>query len=66
MKLSGITLFSLLIVLAPSLSSAQDATGRVVGTTSDQQAAVIPDVQITVTNTATHVTKRGLKRGLPH
>jgi hypothetical protein len=58
MKLSGITLFSLLIVLAPSLSSAQDATGRVVGTTSDQQAAVIPDVQITVTNTATHVARK--------
>jgi hypothetical protein len=58
MRLSGITLFSLLIVLAPSLSSAQDATGRVVGTTSDQQAAVIPDVQITVTNTATHVARK--------
>jgi len=58
MKLSGITLFSLLIVLAPSLSSAQDATGRVVGTTSDQPAAVIPDVQITVTNTATHVARK--------
>src|SRR3984893_13550509 len=58
MKLSGITLFSLLIVLAPSLSSAQDATGRVVGTTSDQQAAVIPDVQITVTNMATHVARK--------
>src|ERR1700730_13469318 len=58
MNLSGITLFSLLIVLAPSLSSAQDATGRVVGTTSDQQAAVIPDVQITVTNMATHVARK--------
>jgi hypothetical protein len=41
MKVSGITLFSLIIVLASSPSSAQDATGRVIGTTSDQQGAVL-------------------------
>src|ERR1700687_1975231 len=58
MKLFGITLFSLIIVLASSLSSAQDATGRVIGTCSDQQGAVIPDVQITVTNTATQVARK--------
>lgn len=42
---------------AVSLSSAQDATGRILGTAYDQQAAVIAGARITVTNTATHVTR---------
>src|SRR5580658_3550847 len=53
MKLPRVVLLSLVVVVAPVLSSAQDATGRIFGTVYDQQAAVIPAVQITVTNTAT-------------
>src|SRR3984885_2771289 len=53
MKLPRTLLLSLVIVVAPALSSAQDATGRIFGTVYDQQGAVIPGVQITVTNIAT-------------
>jgi outer membrane receptor protein involved in Fe transport len=50
-------LFLLAAVLAASLSSAQDATGRILGTVYDQQGAVIAATQITVTNTATQVVR---------
>jgi Carboxypeptidase regulatory-like domain/TonB-dependent Receptor Plug Domain len=53
MKLPRMVVLSLVVTLAPVVSSAQDATGRIFGTVYDQQGAVIPDVQITVTNTAT-------------
>lgn len=53
MKLPRILLLSLVVIVAPVLSSAQDATGRIFGTVYDQQGAVIPGVQITVTNIAT-------------
>ena len=53
MKLPRILLLSLVVIVAPALSSAQDATGRIFGTVYDQQGAVIPGVQITVTNIAT-------------
>jgi len=46
-------LLSLVAAVASAVSSAQDATGRIFGTVYDQQGAVIPAVQITVTNTAT-------------
>jgi len=46
-------LLSLVVTVASAVSSAQDATGRIFGTVYDQQGAVIPAVQITVTNTAT-------------
>src|SRR3984893_10483115 len=55
MKLAKIMLFSLVVITAHALSMAQDATGRVVGTVYDQQGAVIPKVQITVTSTATQI-----------
>ncbi|HTW32186.1 MAG TPA: carboxypeptidase regulatory-like domain-containing protein, partial [Candidatus Sulfotelmatobacter sp.] len=42
-------------LLSPLTSHAQDATGRIFGTVYDQQGAVIPGVQIVVTNTATQV-----------
>jgi hypothetical protein len=45
-------LLSLVVMVAPVVSSAQDATGRIFGTVYDQQGAVIPDVQIKVINTA--------------
>jgi hypothetical protein len=50
-------LFWLGAVTMPAVSSAQDATGRILGTAYDQQGAVIPGTQITVTNTATHVAR---------
>ncbi len=58
MKLSRLVLLSLAVVLASSPSPAQDATGRVIGTTYDQQGAVIPDVRIMVTNTATRESRK--------
>src|SRR5580704_16184091 len=57
MKLPRMVLLSLVMVVAPALSSAQDATGRIFGTVYDQQGAVIPEVQITVTNTATQASR---------
>jgi len=57
MKLSKIALFLLAMTLVPIVSLAQEATGRILGTVYDQQGAVIPGVQITVTNTATQVTR---------
>ena len=53
MKLPRMVLLSLIVITAPLVSSAQDATGRILGTVYDQQGAVIPEVQITVTSTAT-------------
>src|ERR1039457_3080268 len=53
MKLPRMVLLSLVVMVAPVVSSAQDATGRIFGTVYDQQGAVIPAAQITVTNTAT-------------
>ena len=54
MKVSRVVLLLFVIVtFGPTLSSAQDATGRVFGTVYDQQGAVISGAQITVTNTAT-------------
>jgi hypothetical protein len=54
---SRAALFLLAAVAAASLSSAQDATGRIFGTVYDQQGAVIAGTQITVTNTATQVVR---------
>jgi|HubBroStandDraft_6_1064221.scaffolds.fasta_scaffold00014_77 hypothetical protein len=56
-KCSTAVLFLLAAVIVPSISSAQDATGRVFGTVYDPQGAVIAVVQVTVTNTATHVAR---------
>jgi outer membrane receptor protein involved in Fe transport len=57
MKLLKVTLFSLTLLLIPTLSSAQDATARIAGTITDPTGAVIPGVQVTVTNTATQVSR---------
>src|SRR5271156_3421588 len=43
----------LVVTLASALCAAQDATGRIFGTVYDQQGAVIPAVQVAITNTAT-------------
>ena len=57
MKLTGAVLVSLLLMV-PSFSPAQDATGRIVGTISDATGAVIPNVQVTVIDTATEVSRK--------
>jgi outer membrane receptor protein involved in Fe transport len=54
---SRVALLLLSALAAASLASAQDATGRILGTVYDQQGAVIAGAQITVTNTATHITR---------
>ena len=56
MKIAKIVLLSLL-AMSPAVSSAQDATGRIFGTIYDQQGAVVPDVHMMVTNTATQDTR---------
>jgi hypothetical protein len=54
MKRSLVLLVSVIAWLAmPVLTWSQDATGRIIGTISDPSGAVVPGVQITVTNTAT-------------
>ena len=47
--------FLVLLLALTSLLTAQTATGRVVGTVTDVQGAVVPDANISVTNTATGV-----------
>jgi len=52
--------FALLLLVAiaiPALSSAQEATGRILGTVYDPQGAVIAAAQIIVTNPATQVAR---------
>lgn len=44
-------------VMLPGNLSAQEATGRIVGTIYDQSGAVVPRAHIIVTNTGTHVTR---------
>src|SRR5580698_1190174 len=58
MKLPQVALLSITLLLVPARSSAQDATGRIAGTISDPSGAVIPGVNVTVTNTATQVSRR--------
>ena len=45
-------------LVMPGLSWSQDATGRIIGTISDPSGAVVPGVQITVTNTSTQVSRK--------
>jgi carboxypeptidase family protein len=48
---------TLLAVFIPGLSRAQDATARITGTVTDSTGAVIPEVHVTVTNTATQIAR---------
>jgi hypothetical protein len=57
MKISRIVLLFLLAMVLATVSAAQDAAGRIFGTVYDPQGAVVPDVHVTVTNTATHDTR---------
>jgi hypothetical protein len=58
MKTLRVVFFSTTLLLIPALASAQDATGRIAGTISDSTGAVIPGVQVTVTSTATQVSRK--------
>jgi len=60
MKLHRMMLLSLVVLIAPALSSGQDATGRIFGTVYDPQGLVISEAQITVTNTATQVARTAI------
>jgi Carboxypeptidase regulatory-like domain/TonB-dependent Receptor Plug Domain len=57
MKTSKMGLLLAVAVLSLAVASSQDATGRIFGTVYDPQGAVIPEVQMTVTNTATQDTR---------
>jgi len=56
MKFAALVLLCICII--PVLCPAQEATGRIVGTVSDPTGAVIPNVQVTVTNTATGISRK--------
>jgi outer membrane receptor protein involved in Fe transport len=51
-----VLLVTLLLSIQPSLL-AQESTGKIVGIVTDQSGAVIPDVKITVTDTATKISR---------
>ena len=55
-----IALLSLIVAFAadPASGFAQDATGKIVGTVYDSQGAIIPGVEVAVTNTGTAVSHR--------
>src|SRR5271169_849943 len=52
-----LTTLALVAAFVPGMSWAQEATARITGTVSDASGAVIPGVQVTVTNTATQVSR---------
>ena len=49
---------ALLLLNLSLLSFAQDATGKVVGVVTDSSGAVLPNAQVTVTNTATNINQQ--------
>lgn len=59
LTLSILAIFATILTLSGS-AGAQEATGKVVGTVLDQQGAVIPGANVTVTNAATGVTSTGV------
>jgi Carboxypeptidase regulatory-like domain/TonB-dependent Receptor Plug Domain len=58
MKLKTAALFALVMMLMPAFAPAQDATGRIVGTVADTTGAVVPGVEVTVTDIATQVSRK--------
>jgi hypothetical protein len=56
-SLRFLTTLALVTLCVPGLSRAQDATARITGTITDSTGAVIPGVQVTVTNTATQISR---------
>jgi Carboxypeptidase regulatory-like domain/TonB-dependent Receptor Plug Domain len=57
MKRSILMMLSTFLLFVPT-SQAQEATARIAGTVSDPSGAVIPGVQVTVTNTATQLSRK--------
>ncbi|HXW90162.1 MAG TPA: carboxypeptidase regulatory-like domain-containing protein, partial [Terriglobales bacterium] len=57
MKGSTRMVFTTFLLLVP-ISQAQEATGRIAGTIADPSGAVIPAVEVTVTNTATQASRK--------
>lgn len=57
----GLLLGLTLLLQAPLLS--QQATGKVIGTITDPQGAVVPGATVTVTNTATQVSNKTVTNG---
>src|SRR5580692_9510158 len=49
-------LLAILSLGTPTVSLAQEATARIIGTVVDAHGAVIPDAAVTITNVATKVT----------
>ncbi|HEY2393554.1 MAG TPA: TonB-dependent receptor [Candidatus Angelobacter sp.] len=56
-RLLQLSVLSIFLIVSSQIISAQDATGRVVGTITDRSGAVIPNTHVVVTNTATHVSR---------
>ena len=54
-RFAVVVVFVLTLVLFVSPAAAQQATGTILGTVTDPQGAVVPDVHITVTNTETGI-----------
>src|SRR5512140_1374361 len=46
----------LVLVFTPRIVSAQEATGKIIGTITDPLGAVVPAVEVTVINVETHLT----------
>src|SRR5690242_17846381 len=61
MKISRIalTVIALFVSLA-SFAVAQDATGRIIGVVTDPTGALVPNAAVTVTNTATGLTRNAV------
>jgi outer membrane receptor protein involved in Fe transport len=53
----ALVLIVVTLMMAPSIWS-QDATGRIIGTISDTTGAVVPGAQITITSTATQLSRK--------
>ena len=58
MRIVKFALLSLILLGTPILPVAQEANGRIIGTIYDQLGAVIPGVEVTVTNAATDLTRK--------
>jgi outer membrane receptor protein involved in Fe transport len=53
------TAFLLLVVTCPKEATAQGSTASINGTVHDSSGGVVPDVEVTLTNTQTNVERRG-------
>ncbi len=57
MRCSSVRRLLLFVISVAPLCSAQNATGRIIGTLSDQQGAVIAGVEVKAMNTATQISR---------